>query len=180
MKSKEGLSVDKNKHGSDLLTTIVYAGVVAGVLDAVDGVLAYYLSFGMNPVQVLQFIASGALGEKAFEGGLLTAAVGALFHFFIALVVAAIFCLAACALPILVRHRMLLGLAYGATVYLVMNYGVLPLSAVKQAPFSWPLFLNGLIGHAVFVGLPIAWFASRPHLAAATVVARQIVTAQNP
>jgi len=54
-----------------------------------------------------------------------------------------------------------LGLTYGVAVYLVMNNVVLPLSAVPKAPFSLALFLNGVIGHAIFVGFAIAWFAHR-------------------
>ena len=53
------------------------------------------------------------------------------------------------------------GLAYGVAVYLFMNYFVLPLSAVPKSPFSVALFLNGVIGHAIFVGLAIAWYAHR-------------------
>lgn len=163
-----GSSTDSHLDLSNLFTPIVWACVVAGVLDAIDGVVAYYLRFGMNPIQVLQFIASGAFGTKAFEGGLLTAGLGAFFHFLIAFVVAAIFCLAARALPVLVRRPVLTGLLYGAAVYFVMNYGVLPLSAVAPSPFSWSMLLHGVIGHAVFVGLPIAWFAGRSPLARIT------------
>ncbi len=50
---------------------------------------------------------------------------------------------------------------YGAVVYFFMNYLVLPLSAVGPSPFRWGLFLNGVIGHALFVGVPIAWFARK-------------------
>jgi hypothetical protein len=58
-------------------------GLVAGVLDAVDGVVAFGLK-GLNPLQVLQYIASGLLGPASFQGGFGTAAVGTVLHFFIA------------------------------------------------------------------------------------------------
>jgi len=35
------------------------------------------------------------------------------------------------------------------------------LSAVAPSPFSPAMFLNGVIGHALFVGLPIALNARR-------------------
>jgi len=38
---------------------------------------------------------------------------------------------------------------------------VLPLSAVAASTFHLGLFLNGVIGHALFVGLPISLFARR-------------------
>ena len=139
---------------------IFWGGLMAGVLDAIDGVIAYGTQ-GLNPVQVLQYIASGALGKSAFQGGLATAALGAAFHFGIAWVAAAVFVLASRWLEILKTHAVLAGLLYGAAVYFFMNYLVLPLSAVAPATFQLGLFLNGVIGHAVFVGLPISLFARR-------------------
>jgi len=47
--------------------TIVWGGLLAGTLDAVDGVAAFGLK-GMNPIQVLQYIASGLLGVASFQG----------------------------------------------------------------------------------------------------------------
>lgn len=141
--------------------TIILGGLVAGILDATNGVIAYYIAFGMNPIQALQYIASGALGAASFKGGLFTAGAGVLFHFFIAFTVATIFYFASKLIPWIKEQFVISGLAYGAAVYLVMNYLVLPLSAVAPSPFSLGLFLNGVIGHALFVGLPIAWVASR-------------------
>jgi len=64
---------------------------IAGILDAADGVVAYYFAAGFNPIQVLQFIASGFYGAAAFQKGLSGALVGLLAHFFIAFAVAAIY-----------------------------------------------------------------------------------------
>jgi hypothetical protein len=141
-----------------LVKAIVIGGVVSGVLDATDGVIAFGIQ-GLNPIQVLQYIASGALGESAFNGGLLTAAAGAGFHFFIAFVAAAVFAIAASKMRVLRTQWLIAGLAYGVWVWAFMNLGVLPLSAVKPSPFSLPMFLNGIIGHALFVGIPIAYFS---------------------
>jgi uncharacterized membrane protein YagU involved in acid resistance len=141
-----------------LMRAIAYGGVVSGVLDATDGVVAYGI-LGLNPIQVLQYIASGALGESAFRGGMLTAAAGAGFHFLIAFVAAGIFAVAASRIETLRRNWVVAGLVYGVWVWAFMNLGVLPLSAVKAAPFSIAMTANGVIGHALFVGLPIAWFS---------------------
>jgi uncharacterized membrane protein YagU involved in acid resistance len=139
---------------------IFWGGLVAGILDAVDGVIAFGTQ-GLNPIQVLQYIASGALGQSAFQGGLATAALGAAFHFIIAWVAAGVFMLATRQLEILKTHAVPAGLLYGAAVYFFMNYLVLPLSAVAASTFNFGLFLNGVIGHALFVGLPISLFARR-------------------
>src|SRR5215469_11904774 len=142
------------------LQAIFWGGLMAGVLDAIDGVIAYGTQ-GLNPVQVLQYIASGALGKSAFHGGLATAALGAAFHFTIAWVAAAVFVLASRRLQLLRTHAVAAGLLYGEAVYFFMNYLVLPLSAVAASTFQFGLFLNGVIGHALFVGLPISLFARR-------------------
>ena len=139
---------------------IFWGGLVAGILDAVDGVIAFGTQ-GLNPILVLQYIASGALGQSAFHGGLATAALGAVFHFSIAWVAAAVFVLAGQRLTALKTHAVPAGLLYGAAVYFFMNYLVLPLSAVAASTFHLGLFLNGVIGHALFVGLPISLFARR-------------------
>jgi uncharacterized membrane protein YagU involved in acid resistance len=149
----------------DAFNTIVRGGLVAGVLDAVDSVIAYGI-LGQNPVQVLQYVASGLLGNNAYAGftaaGFANAGLGAALHFFIAFVVATVYYLAARKIAILRRRPIVFGLAYGAAVFLFMAYIVLPNSNVTQSPFSLGMFLNGIIGHALFVGLPIAWYATRP------------------
>ena len=142
------------------MQAIFWGGLVAGILDAVDGVIAFGTQ-GLNPFQVLQYIASGALGQSAFQGGFATAALGAVFHFGIAWVAAALFVLARRRLQILKTHAVPAGLLYGVAVYFFMNYLLLPLSAVVPNVFHLGLFLNGVIGHALFVGLPISLFARR-------------------
>ena len=45
-----------------------------------------------------------------------------------------------------------------------MNYIVLPLSAVPKGQISAVLLINGIVGHALFVGEPIAWAARRQEM----------------
>ena len=49
---------------------IFYGGLIAGILDVSDSVVAYYFAAGFNPIQVLQFIASGFYGAAAFQKGI--------------------------------------------------------------------------------------------------------------
>lgn len=73
-----------------------------------------------------------------------------------------VFVLATRRLEILKTYAVPAGLLYGAAVYFFMNYLGLPLSAVAASTFHVGLFLNGgVIGHALFVGLPISLFARR-------------------
>lgn len=143
------------------LDTVVFGGLAAGVLDILDAFVMTSLNGG-TPTRVLHAIASGVLGRAAYEGGLSTAALGLTLHFVIALGAAATFLLATRALPALLRHPVPAGLAFGLAVWGVMYFVVLP--ATFGRPYvvpALPQFINQLGIHAVGVGLPIAWFASR-------------------
>lgn len=160
-RSSRGGSAAKAAFGEAERRAILEGTAIAGVLDALDGVVALRLAAGRSPVQVLQYIASGLLGPAAFEGGVATAALGALLHFFIASVAAAVYVAAARRVPALAERWLLFGAAYGVAVYSFMNAVVLPASAVPTSSPSIGLLLNGVVGHALFVGVPIAWAARR-------------------
>jgi hypothetical protein len=139
---------------------ILYATLVVGALDATDGIVFLGLH-GQNPILVLQYIASSLLGARSFSGGLASAGVGLVLHFAISLVVAAIYILARRRIAVLRTQWVLVGLLYGAAVWAVMNLLVLPLTAIGHSPIPTAALLNGIIGHALFVGLPSAFFAKK-------------------
>jgi len=142
-------------------TAIFYGGLIAGILDATDAVAAYYFVAGFNPFPDLQFIASGFYGASAFQKGISGAMVGLLARCFVAFAVAAGYVGATRFLPVLIREPVMGGTIYGAAVFIVMHFVVLPHTAVVTSPLSLPLLLNGALGHALFVGLPIALIARR-------------------
>lgn len=151
---------------TQIRNAILAGGLAAGILDAIDAVIAFKAVLGFDPVPIYQFVASGLLGPSAFAGGAATALLGLAVHFLIAFVAAASFVLASVAVPALRSRHFLSGAVFGIGVYGVMNYIVIPLSRIPASPFSLPLFLNGLIGHALLVGLPIA-YAARHYLGSA-------------
>jgi len=143
--------------------TIVYGGLAVGVLDALDAMIFFGIRNGVKPTRIFQSIASGLLGRASYSGGLKTALLGVFLHFLIAFIMATVFYFASLILPTLIRHAVIWGMIYGVAVYFVMNFVVLPLSAVgpRTGPIPWAVFLNGVIGHALLVGLPIALLAGR-------------------
>ena len=136
---------------------LLYGTLAVGVLDLLDA-LVFFGFRGAQPVRVLQGIASGLLGREAFAGGAATAALGVALHFFIAFCVVAVYLAASRRFPALARHPFAFGPLYGLAVYAVMNAIVLPLSATAPAPGPKPLpvLVNGLLIHALGVGLPAA------------------------
>ncbi len=145
------------------LETILYGGLVVGILDGLFALIFYGLILGARPLRIFQSVASGLLGREAsFEGGVPTFLLGILLHFVVATCIAAVYYVISLNLPVLIRHAVVSGLIYGMIAYLVMNYVVIPLSAIGSSPsFSLRTFLPAFIGHAFLVGLPIALLAGR-------------------
>jgi hypothetical protein len=139
---------------------VLLAGLAVGVLDAVDN-LAYFAVFaGKNPIEVLQFISSAAMGPAAFQGGLATAGLGALLHFVIAFVAAFVYITAYRRVAVVRESWVATGLAFGAAVWAVMNLIVVPLSAIGQFP-SFGAAIHGIVGHSLTVGLASAFVTRR-------------------
>ena len=143
------------------LDTILYGGLVVGVLDGLFALVFYGLILGVKPLRIFQSVAAGLLGRASFEGGVKTFLLGVLLHFVVATCIAAVYYAASLMLPVLIRHAVVSGLIYGMIAYLVMNYVVIPLSAATPGRFSWHTFLPAFIAHAFLVGLPLALLARR-------------------
>ncbi|WP_338870610.1 hypothetical protein WBJ53_23210 [Spirosoma sp. SC4-14] len=148
------------------LPTIFVAGVAAGTLDALGAILIYVVLPGKSSVlPIFQFIASGAAGPRAFNGGVPMAFYGLFWHFMIAFIFAAFYYLLATRIRFLISQPTICGIAYGAFVWLVMNFVVVPLSATPKSPFSVTLsVILVFIWHLFFVGLPIALITARRFL----------------
>ena len=118
--------------------------------------LVYSVLQGTPFIVVLQYIASGALGVSAFEGGTGTALLGVLLHLVISFVIAAVFILSADRIPLLRRYVIAGALVYGFGVWVVMNLIVLPLSAAPPVPPpTVPWLIEAIAEHVLFVGLPL-------------------------
>jgi hypothetical protein len=144
-----------------MIRAILIGGLVAGTLDILDAFAFSYAASGVTPVRVLQAVASGVLGRSSYQGGVATALLGLTLHFFIATTAAAVFVAASRAMPALRRHAVTFGLLFGLAMYFTMYWIVLPLSAFRAGAFNWPSFINGILIHALGVGLPIALIARR-------------------
>jgi uncharacterized membrane protein YagU involved in acid resistance len=144
--------------------TIVYGGLVVGILDMLFAFTFYGVILGVKPLRIFQSVASGLLGRTtAYGGGIRTFLLGILLHFIVASCIATVYYVASRMLPVLIRYPIASGLIYGMIAYLGMNYVVVPLSAIgrRSAPLQIRIFLTEIIGHAFLVGLPLALLARR-------------------
>jgi uncharacterized membrane protein YagU involved in acid resistance len=144
--------------------TIVYGGLVVGILDMLFAFTFYGLILGAPPLRIFQSVAAGLLGRAAaYEGGVKTFVLGILLHFVVASCIATVYYFASRVLRVMIRHPIASGLTYGMIAYLGMKYLVVPLSAIGQRGSlpRLPIFLTEIIGHAFLVGLPLALLARR-------------------
>ena len=146
-----------------LLRQIALGGLIIGTADAIIYHWFYLSVLGGSPLTIVyQYIASGALGEAAFAGGLATALLGVLFHYLISLIVTSIFILSARRVYLLRRYAIIGSLLYGFGVFIVMNVLVIPLSAAPPlpAPTTSQLIVN-ILDHMLIVGLPLGILVRR-------------------
>jgi hypothetical protein len=139
---------------SQPLRTIVVARLIAGILDITSAFVIAGLK-GAGSIRMLQGIASGLLGPRSFEGGLVTAGLGLAIHFLIAFTAAALFYVASRKFSFLIEHAIVSGLLYGIAVYIFMYWIVVPL-AIPIARHSISRDLTAIIVHMSLIGLPIA------------------------
>lgn len=141
--------------------TILYGGLTAGVFDAFDATL-FFGALGAKPDRIAQHVASGLLGKASFDYGAASIAAGVVLHFCVAISIATVFWLLSQRIAALSTHPVIGGLAFGTAAYFVMGHVVVPLSRARSGgAFSFPVFVNGVVGHAVLIGLPIALWAAR-------------------
>ena len=148
---------------SQVFARVALAGAVVAAADLADAVVVWVVLFQRSTVQrILQSIASGLLGPAAFRGGSTTALLGLVLHLVIALGWTLVFLVLLQRWPRLrewtrtVRGALLVGVVYGAVVWLLMDGVVLPLSRARVTSPTAPWFWIQLATHPLVVGLPIA------------------------
>ena len=148
---------------NSLLRPIALGGLIVGTADAIIYHWIVSSVLGGYPLtSVYQYIASGALGESAFAGGIATTLLGVLFHYIIAFVVAGVFILSANRVSLLRRYPIVGSLLYGFGVFIVMEMIVTPLSATPPLPApTTPQLIVNILDNILVVGLPLGILVQR-------------------
>jgi hypothetical protein len=148
---------------NSLLRLSVIGGLILGMLHLIIQSWLVFSLIEKNPlISVLQYVASGAMGKAAFEGGLATALLGLVLDLLMTTIMAGVFILSAERIPLLRRHVIPGSLLYGFGVFIVMNFIILPLSAAPAlpAPPMW-LFIEIILEHILLIGLPLGILVQR-------------------
>jgi len=146
---------------------LLRAWLLTAIIDGLfSSVLAQFF-YGSTAARLFQGVASTLLGPSAMEGGARTALIGLAMHFGVALGWSTVFLLLYDRVAALrnatttMAGIIAVAAVYGPTIWLVMSLLVIP--ALRHVPpafgFRWAV---QLVGHFVFVGLPIVWSIASP------------------
>lgn len=141
---------------SPAASAIFIGGSIGGALD-ITYAITFSATQGLPPIGLLQTVASGLLGQAAYDGGILTAVLGFALHFALSYLIASVFYFASGHINFLTRHAIISGILFGIIVFLVMKLIVLPLSAFPHPITFKPLStITNLMSHMFLFGIPIA------------------------
>lgn len=133
-------------------------------MDITAACIQYYIRTGKGPEGVLRFVASGALGKKAFTGGTEMPVLGLLFHYIIAFTFTFTFFVLYPKLKLNRFNKYATGIVYGAIVWAIMNLAVLPLSAAPPITFVLKKAAIAMMILMACIGLPISLIADKHYL----------------
>lgn len=130
--------------------------MVGGTLDATAGVIFYYIFLGLNPLQVLQYIASGVYGCSVIGGSFAYVLLGLVLHYLISFVAARLYFAAYPKINLLSKFPILPSLLFDLAIWLFMNLSVLSCSNIPKGIINEILRIIEIIYHSFLVGLPMA------------------------
>ena len=135
--------------------------LIAGVLDICAACIQAYLSHGVMPSFILKYIASGAFGKSAFDGGIGMMLLGLLFHFIIAFACTAIFFLLYPKTEWLHASIILNSILIAFVAWGITNLLILKMSRIPDRPIHLvPSFIAiGIL--VITIGLPLSVFAKK-------------------
>jgi hypothetical protein len=142
------------------LRGILLGGFFAGLADFIYPTVKTVMAGG-SWMQPWKGVASGLFGKVAHEGGIGMVVIGIALHFFICFVAAALLYFIASRVKWLPRQWIGLGVLYGIAFLAVMNYVILPLSAIGRGIYPLENIHVTAFVHILLVGWPTAFFISR-------------------
>jgi hypothetical protein len=137
---------------------VLLTALVAGTL---DGLAAVIFLGKMNFMGVFQYIASAIFGTEAFAGGIKTALIGLVLHYFIAFSFTLVFTIVSTKTPVLRKNIVLSGIIYGIVVWTIMTLLVVPLTKIPTAPFNYERAILNAVILIFCIGLPISYLTVR-------------------
>lgn len=148
------------------LARLVRVWLTIAVVDFLFANCLSVFAYGSTFTRLWQGVASTVLGPTAFQGEMHTILVGVLLHLGVALAWSAVFLALATSWPPMRRILsswsgiLATSAVYGPLVWIVMSFAVIP-SRTGKLPTVTGRWWIQLLGHIVFVGLPIVLTTAR-------------------
>jgi hypothetical protein len=140
--------------------SVLRAGFIVGVLDAVAACTNSFLLRSVYPSSVFRYVASGVFGKEAFSGGTEMIIYGLVFHFTIAMAWTWFYYFFCARIRSFAPNKVIAGLSYGIFIWLAMNLIVLPLSNVGSVTYRLVPTIVMIGIHMAVIGLSISFLAN--------------------
>ncbi|MEQ8474007.1 MAG: hypothetical protein RIC35_22615 [Marinoscillum sp.] len=138
--------------------TILLTGFIAGTLDIISAIVIFADG---NVTGVLKFIASGAIGNAAMDGGYEMVCLGLIIHYIIAYSFTVGFFLIYPLVPLLRKSILINTIFYGCFIWSFMNFLILPLTHNPPGPVEL-VHVSTNIGILIYaIGFPVVFMAKR-------------------
>jgi uncharacterized membrane protein YagU involved in acid resistance len=156
---------DGDRHINRFITSATAITFALATADLIFACAYWNQLYGVPPTRLLQNIASGLIGKRAFLGGMRAAQLGMLLQYAMVSIMVATYYAISSRFHALRQRPWFYGLLYGAVLYVTMNYIVLPLSAAPKSPFVPSWIVCSIVVHLLF-GITIAqgarWATQKP------------------
>ena len=145
-----------------LSTAIILTGLLAGTCDITAACTQFYIKTGKSPILVGQYIASAVFGkETAYSGDVSMIVIGFLFHYMVAFGWTILFFFAYPRMSFLRGNKIVVGIAYGAFVWVMMSQVVVPITLIGRGPFNFSNAAQAMAILMACIGIPISLMANR-------------------
>jgi hypothetical protein len=144
--------------------TILLAGFVAGTLDILAAFTQYYINTGKDPLIILKYIASAAIGKgKAYGGGTEMILLGLLFHYIIAYGLTIFFFWIYPYWNRLSKNKFITAVVYGIFAWMVTTLVIVPLSYIGKFPSDPTQATIAILILIFMIGLPLSLIIGKYH-----------------
>jgi hypothetical protein len=140
---------------------ILKATIIAGIMDISVACINAYISSKVTPTVLLKYVASGAFGASAFDGGYNMMAMGLLFHFIIVFACTTIYFMSYPYLSFLKKNIFINSILIAAIAWIVTTLIIVPNSKINPPSL---IFLKQLKLFTILIfciGFPISYFAQK-------------------
>lgn len=152
-----GMGAWSRADGADVVAAAALGGIAAALIDIELAALINRVGLDV----VLRAVARGVLGRRAMGGGLPAAALGFGLQLAMGALIGTIYGAGAARLPILRSRWGWSGLAYGAGIFVTMEFIVVPASAVRRVQHFTAFTLPLNVAAMLLFGSIVAFAASR-------------------